>query len=404
MLSSDILDIFNLKKGVLGICLLSLFILDFISKCSFYYAPQCQDVSSIIKFVFQIIIIFLIVIKKDVLTTKILSYFFFFFFFFLLGHFFLKSNNTFMTRILGNIRVLNWYLFIFIISAGTKFYLQDSTNCKQHKKQLFDAFELIFYINSIFIIIGFAFNLFIFLAYPTSNRFGYIGLLRNVTHASYIYMIFITFFYYKYTATKSRYNLILLYSSVLICFLIATKALILFITLFAFYIIFSKKLWRMLLVFSFGIITLFYHFDFIIQNILKPHFKVLYDVYMDKGLFTMLFSFRNESIELLFIPYVKEHWNIGNVLFGGAEFNRFRTELEVIDFLWFFGVLGTILYFIFWNRYVFSFKNIIKHKPYLIIFLISIVAGSFFSSIPVISFLVVLNLYLSNEDCAIELD
>lgn len=389
---------------MLGICLLSLFILDFFSKCTFYYAPQCQDVTSIIKFFFQIIIIFFIVLKKDILNTKNLSYLSFFFFFFLIGHLFLKSNNAFIIRILGNIRVLNWYLFIFIISAGIKSYLQDSTNCKQQKKQLFDAFELIFYINSFFIFIGFVFNLFIFFAYPASNRFGYIGLLRNVTHASYIYMIFITFFFYKYKATKTKYNFILLFSSVLICFLIATKALILFITLFTFYIILSKKLWSILLAFSFGIITLFYNFDLIVQNVLRPHFKVLYDVYMDKGLFTMLFSFRNESIELLFIPYVKEHWNIGNILFGGAEFNRFRTELEVIDFVWFFGVLGTLLYFYFWNSYVFAFNNIIKHKPYLIIFLISIVAGSFFSSVPVISFLAVLNLYLSNENCAFEME
>jgi hypothetical protein len=146
-----------------------------------------------------------------------------------------------------------------------------------------------------------------------------------------------------------------------------------------------------------------YNFDFIIQNVLKPHFKVLFDVYIDKGLFTMLFSYRNESIELLFIPYVKNHWDITNIFFGGAEFNFFRTELEVIDFIWFFGFFGTILYFFFWNKYIYSLKKIIQHSPYLIILLISIIAGSFFSSVPVITFLAVLNLYLSDENSNIDL-
>jgi hypothetical protein len=402
LLSRDFLETFNIKKGVLGICLLSLFIFDFISKCSFYFVPYYQDLSSIIKFVFQIIIVVYILLKKDYFTLKKLSFLSILFAGFLLGHFFLKSNTPVIFRVLNNIKIFNWYLFIYIITAGLKSYLQNSTDRIQKQQQLFDAFELIFYINSLFIFLGFVFNIYIFLAYPNSNRFGFIGLLRNVTHTSYIYMIFITYFYYKYKVNKDKHNIILLLIAILICFLIATKALILFIILFIFYIIVANKLWHILIAFSVGIMALLYNIDVIIQNVLKPYFKVLYDVYIDKGLFTMLFSFRNESIDLLFIPYVKNHWKMGNLFFGGAEFNCFRTELELIDFVWFFGFLGTILYFYFWHKYIFSFRKIIMHKPYLIIFIISIVAGSFFSSVPVITFLAVLNLYLSNEDKVIK--
>jgi hypothetical protein len=398
LLSRSILDVFNVKKGVLGICLLSLFILDFINKCSSYLIPQFQELSSIIKFFFQVTILVFIFLKKDFNTIKNLTYLSFLVIVFLLGQFFLNPHNLFIFRVLNNIKILNWFLFIFIITAGIKSYLKNSTNREQKKEQLFNAFELVFYINSLFILIGFVFNLFIFTAYPASNRFGYIGLLRNVTHTSYIYMIFITYFYYKYRGNKNNYNYILLISAILICFLIATKALILFNLLFILFIIAANKLWRIFIVFIIGIIALIYHFDFIIQNVLKIHFKVLYDVYIDKGLFTMLFSYRNESIELLFIPYVKNHWETANVFFGGAEFNFFRTELEIIDFVWFFGVFGTLLYFFFWHKYIFSFKKIIQHTPYLIILIISIIAGSFFSSVPVVTFLAVLNLYLLDKN------
>jgi hypothetical protein len=116
----------------------------------------------------------------------------------------------------------------------------------------------------------------------------------------------------------------------------------------------------------------------------------LSNVLEKKGMLTMLFSYRNLLFTDCFIPYITENWTLLNFIFGGAEFNLYRTELELIDLFWFFGVFGSAIYLYLLNNYFLDIKNLIKIKPVMFIFFISLLAGSFLSSVPVMTFLFVL--------------
>ncbi len=143
-------------------------------------------------------------------------------------------------------------------------------------------------------------------------------------------------------------------------------------------------------------ISLFFDFLF---GYFKIYYPVLYSVYKENDVFTMLFSLRNISFSQNFIPYIKNNWTFINYLFGGAEFNKHRVEFEIVDFFWFFGIVGTIIFFYIINKCVIRFKSILEYKPIIIIIFITNLAGSFFSSVPVITFFYVLILYVKNLEC-----
>lgn len=389
-------DLFNFKSGTLGLILLILFTVDFISKYFSFPETVLKYVAALAKLLLQLIIIILIFNRNNKRSIEILSKTCVLFLTFVIGHIFLKSEIDLSERLYLNLKVLDWYIFIFILSAGYYAYV-DGKNSKKANEILFKTLEIIYIINFFSVIIGLFFEIEIFKAYYLGDRFGFNGILRNATHASYIFMLYICYFYYKQINYPNLKNKIFFYSTFLVSIILSTKAILLFMIFFCFYIFFkrkSKKLFAIFVTFLFfGIIN----YQWIIENIIRKYFNVLYQVYIEKGITTMLFSYRNESISKYFLPYIKKNWSSSNYIFGGAEFNFHRTEFEFLDLFWFFGIFGMMYFIWMFHKFIFPFYYLIKYLPILIIVLISFLAGSFFSSVPVMTILFVIILYLKRN-------
>lgn len=390
-------ELFDFKTGILGLLLVALFTADFISKYFSYPETIFKYTSAVVKLFLQIIIIILVSYRNSKQSIEILKKISILFLIFLIGHFFMKSETALIERIYSNLKVLDWYIFIFVLAAGY-YATTDEKNSKKSNEILFKTFEVIYVLNLLSIIIGLFFEIEIFKAYYSGNRFGYNGILRNATHASYIFMLYMSYFYYKQINYPYLKNKILFYSTFLISLLLATKAILLFIILFCFYILFKRKSRKLIVVFSITLIFILINYQWIIENILKQYFDVLYQLYLNRGITTMLFSLRNESITKYLLPYVSENWTFINYLFGGSEFNLHRTEFEFLDLIWFFGIFGTIYFIWLFHKFILSFSQLINFAPILLIIIISFLAGSFFSSVPVMTVLFVVIIYLKQNN------
>lgn len=386
----------NSKNNTISIFFLLLFFVDFISKIIHGSSDPIFSFASVTKLLVEFVIIIYLFLNYKVVNKYLIVGLILLFMIFFLGNLFNKSQTGLFQRLLNNIKIFNWYIFIFILTLLFD-VLRTKENYKSIVNQLFKTFLIVFVINSIGMIAGFIFDIHIFQSY-SYGRFGYIGFIRNVSLASYIYMTFTSFFYLKYNHKKTKLNLFYLLASFFISLLIGTKAILLFNILFCIYFIslYSiKYLIYFLLIISISI-SLFFDFLF---GYFKIYYPVLYSVYKENDVFTMLFSLRNISFSQNFIPYIKNNWTFINYLFGGAEFNKHRVEFEIVDFFWFFGIVGTIIFFYIINKCVIRFKSILEYKPIIIIIFITNLAGSFFSSVPVITFFYVLILYVKNLEC-----
>ncbi|WP_303283940.1 hypothetical protein [Flavivirga amylovorans] len=152
---------------------------------------------------------------------------------------------------------------------------------------------------------------------------------------------------------------------------------------------FSLKIF--LTIFSFVSGIIFISRVFIVE-IFKSKFDILYQIYKEEGLITMIFSTRNQSIPNDLIPYIREKWTWVNFLFGGSNFHIARTEIEIIDLFWFFGLLGGAIYiYLIHGILIRTFtENIELRIPMLFLGLCAVFAGSFFTNAPVIPYFVVL--------------
>ena len=69
-------------------------------------------------------------------------------------------------------------------------------------------------------------------------------------------------------------------------------------------------------------------------------------------------------------------------------------EFEILDFIWFFGILGTIIYFSLINKYLIKIKYFVNCMPLLFLTLIFSLTGSFFSSLTTVLVFTILIIYI----------
>lgn len=375
-----------IAKYLLGGLFLLFVLSDFISKAGMHYNNPLIHTSQIVKGLFEFLAVVYIIKNVSFKDRFLYIGVVLLIFFHSVGLIFLNTDFDYWINLKSNFYIINWYLFIFLLYlAYRSFTRQPSFNLETSYLFLKQCFTGYFYVNLIAALAGFFVGYQLFSAYQIDTRFGFNGLIRNVTHASYIIIIYIIYFYYQYKETPSKTNLYHLLFSVLFVFLLATKATLLFLALFVAFLVFqkSKKLFGLtLLAFVFAPFLLK---DYLLNDLLPNHFGVLSKVYQKDGLIAMLTSLRSEQFKGLFIPYVTEKWTVLNYFFGGFDNSLRKIEFEIIDLLLTFGCIGTILYLLLFFKYIFPF-HLIKSR-FLIVFLFTVVflAGSFFSSVPVMT-------------------
>ncbi len=282
---------------------------------------------------------------------------------FLIGQFFLHNNFT-------KDALLNFSRHIFPLLM--LFFFRETKN--KNSLILLNFFEILLTINAIFILAGFFFKIPLAETYTYGSRFGYNGFFINSTTGSYVCLVGLIHFILKYKKRlfKQIHFLVFLIS----LFLVGTKIIYLSIVMLGFFYLhyyvklkFKKPLYILLL--TLGALGFFIAF-----------FKIgiFNEIRQDKGLFSAIFSFRNELLFNDTIPYIKENWTFINYLFGGVEDFKLRSEFGFIDVFFFFGIVGGIIYlYLFYKAFVTFDLN--KKNSIILLYLLVIifVAGNFFS-------------------------
>lgn len=255
-------------------------------------------------------------------------------------------------------------------------------------------------INVILIVIGFLFQIDVFKSYPYTPRYGYNGILPIQGAGSYFYMFMLSIVYYRYyveykvlkkVSKKTYINMLII---VLGSLLVGTKAIFLFILLLFFIDVYFRLKQKVILISSLAIagIVFFLFCDPIVLAMLK--FLNLHEsLYTDNSLLTFLTSKR----DILFndaMNYISENWNFVNYFIGGIDFNIIRVEFEIVDVFLFFGIIGMIVYALFFKNVFFKKNQIVYNLILSSVLLISFLSGNLVGSITNSLFFCIVLLYL----------
>ncbi|HBR53323.1 MAG TPA: hypothetical protein DEA82_03700, partial [Flavobacteriaceae bacterium] len=213
-------------------------------------------------------------------------------------------------------------------------------------------------VNSILIFVGFIFELNLFNTYyGYGKRFGVNGLILRSGAGTYIYWI--ALFYYATECFLLKKNKWMAFVIVFLAsLLLGTKAMFLGIVFIAMYIWILKKgyknKWHWLLITCVAVLSILFFTDILVWAMSKS--DALNAVYQERGLFSAMVSLRDQHLLEELLPLVQEKWTWRNYLFGGGYDMHYRSQFGVLDLLYFFGILGTAVYFfIFWKLFV-TFK------------------------------------------------
>lgn len=320
-----------------ALILIVFFATEFVSKILKFNNTSFDRISGLVKLSTEIFIVIYLYKKRRENLKTLLRIFCIFFTIYLAGHIFLLPGFS-LIKFTTNLYSLNGYLFIFVLFYALypqNLFQERVLNCQL--KYLGKALKIIFIINSFAILLGVIFSIDFFQTYLfTNTRFGFNGMYLHASHSSYIYCIYILYFYNLHTQTNTKSSLSFFLCSISVSFIIATKTILFFDFLFLIYLLHKElSMGKFFAVLS-GLILFMYSIKAFVFNIFINKFKTLYNLYMDEGLITMVFSTRDQSLSRNLFPYINEKWRWVNFVFGGADFQTARTEFEIIDLFWFF--------------------------------------------------------------------
>jgi hypothetical protein len=385
---------FDFKKHINRIILFLLvifFISEVATKLAYRFDLAFHNYSALVKGFFAISILIYSILNRNYYIKKVLFFLSLIMIIFISGQYVFNSYS-FGEHFFENFITLSRYVFVFILSLC--FFRVEI----QISNRVFYVFEKIIILNSLLIIIGALFEISFFETYTT--RFGYNGFFMTPSTGTYFYALALTYFSYKYFYNGEKLLELLLV--LLVCFLVGTKALLLFLALTALHLFVSKKLYKikLLYIFAGSLLILFITFKLEIKNYLITKFDILFNLYNEQGLITMLTSMRDMNFKEDFIPLVTEKWNWLNFLFGGTDFEIYRVEFEIFDVFLFFGFVGSALYL--WNYFdkIIIFKKLDTFEKLQLFFLlfVALLSGNFFNNAPVsLYLLLVLSFFYSKN-------
>ena len=204
-------------------------------------------------------------------------------------------------------------------------------------------------VNLPFIILGIITNSNILKSYPNSDRFGFNGFLTSSSSASYFYIALMIILYFQYIKLKKRKYLLVLLIQVFASLLMGTKTIWFFLILLSFIhfcVIINKNYRR----FFQTLTTLLLVLTLIFWNKTKMFIVGLFsfgeEIYNEHGFISVILSTRDLYLKET-LTHVIENGTILNILFGGINVKIIRVEFEFVNMFYFFGVFGTIIYFLF---------------------------------------------------------
>lgn len=263
--------------------------------------------------------------------------------------------------------------------------------------RFYNVYEKIVIINSFIVIATIAFDLSLFKTYY--NRFGSGGAFMTPSMITYFNALALTYFLFQFLQKKKKLPELILVS--IVCFLTGTKALLFFFGLTVVHFILLKRLYRKrnFYLFFIGIGVLLFLAKEKVSRFIYENFNSLFEVYREKGLLSALTSLRSDNFKTNFLPVLSEKWKALNYLFGGTDFEIYRVEFEIFDVFLFFGIIGSIIYLIFYFRNVINFNKMQRFGKVQmgILLLTALISGNFFNNAPMALYLLIVLSVLSND-------
>lgn len=350
------------------------FILELYTKFGMVYKILSFDVKYIKALVFLGFLVIMIFIRD----IKVLIYLICLLSVFAIGQISIKSLFS-----VDIINVFSKFLFPLLIFGFANYLIKPGSKINI----IFKTAEWLMVLNSILILIGILFSIKLFNTYQ-GGRFGFNGVFNAVSTGSYAYIITLMYFLlsYREKAMKNWKFILILIS----CIFIGTKAVYLAMAFSIAYIVIISKIpfKRTLLVVATLIgLSLAYYFFF--------QYGIFNSIRQSDGLLSALLSYRDQLLLEKTLPYIYEKWGWANYLFGGVVDYDLRSQMDLIDVFFFWGILGGAFYLYFFFK-LFLPDTLNKTAFIFIAFLFFIVllSGNFFVYSFVALFLVILKLKL----------
>lgn len=295
---------------------------------------------------------------------------------FCVGQFFLDHNSFSYLSIVGFSR---YFLFMLIIIFFSEF------NQKKLPVTPIKIFQGLILLNSFLIIVAFLFQVELLRTYA-GERFGYNALFMSSSSTTYFYIIAFIYFFNRYR--KEVFLKPLFWLAVIAGCLVGTKSiylalLILFFVAILFFID-NKRIKYSLLsaLFIAGVTGMYFFFST----------KIFAEIINKNGLLTAILSKRDELLLEETLPFIQQNWNFMNYLFGGLANPFLRPQLELLDLLLFFGILGSVFFIYTFVKFYFNFtiQQIFTLFTLLLIFSITLITGNFFYNATVPIYLIIL--------------
>ncbi len=329
----------SITTSFIQFSLVLFFLLDVLNGVCFYYGFEwILSPSSLPKLLWELILLGFIVLKLKDLSKIELGVLIFSAFLFLIGalKYFENLDNPFWG--IKHLNKLFLYFYFFIFLSKYKF---------NHSKIYF-VFDWIFVVNSVFIWLGFFFDIEFMKSYPFSDRFGYSGIFArmSINDVSLFYLIANFYLFYRWKGNETdlwKFVVVFLAS-----FLVGTKAIYLQNVLFMIFVFVLIKEARKI-IFICGLSAG-------IALLSLCNFSFWSQLYQDRGLLSVITSTRSDLF-IERIPNALNEIDMRSFLFGLQNPFQYYTEMDIIDLFLTVGLLGTIGVAFFYKSIFFTFRK-----------------------------------------------
>jgi len=223
--------------------------------------------------------------------------------------------------------------------------------------QLFRLFEFIVIVETLTILLGFIFKIELFSSYGQSYRFGYKGLIPARNELSGFFII--AFFYFLWKVDTTKHGIAQLFITLIASLLTGAKVLIIFpLIMVVFLFIWFKRInihKNVFFCISFSLVALsllsIWQRQYLIERITPSidYFTQQLTSGNNPNIFSLVMSGRDLYIRAIFNEYIS-NFNVINFLIGGHTLSAFSTETDLIDVFLFVGLIGFLIYFLFYLK------------------------------------------------------
>ncbi|WP_188461579.1 hypothetical protein [Bizionia arctica] len=345
----------NYQGVILGFLILSLGF-DFLDKIGIFYNIELLKLNRIIKAIFILYaVVFILTHYKYVLDNlKLLMGFII-----LLSFLFLLKNNF-------SHRYVDEYLrYIFPLLVFPLIHFANLNTAQNFATKLYKLFIGFIVLNAIYVFLGLIFEILIFQTYQY-HRFGYNGIILSQGFTPYLYLCATTLFW----AFKNKKMILL---TLVIASLSGVKGVFFAeFLLVSLLIVFDSNL-KKSLKFKILIAAFIAFIGLLVGLFLTPLFQ---KVIKSDGLFTAIFSYRTDNTLELFNELSSINYSF---LFGTIGLEIVRLELQMLDIMLFFGIIGLLGYSVFiYFLYTHLVNNYISKAFFITIIALSILSGNLF--------------------------